>query len=154
MVTRVKDGQPLAGAQVSLLGQVVTADTSGKYTFASVPQGSYSITASATGYLKQQANISVAGTPVAQNFTLATAGVLKGRVVTAAGAGISGAHVDYSGSVLNTFGQITTDSNGYFNAGWVPAASYTVTVSASPSSFKTQYTAVNTGATTTLTFVF
>src|SRR5256885_11360810 len=62
---------PIAGATVSYSGGSTTTDGSGAYTLANVAEGSYSVTASATGYVTQSRTVTVGpGATATQNFAL------------------------------------------------------------------------------------
>jgi hypothetical protein len=65
-------------------------------------------------------------------------------VTHTSGAPISGATVTTSGGVLGTTTAVKTDVNGYYNFGYIPVGSYTVTVSSAKSA-----STITAGATTT-----
>ena len=122
---------PLSGAMVSDGTRTALTDASGAYTIASVPVGSYTVTASADGYSSASATVAVvSGTTSAANFAVAqvappTAGSISGMVSDAAdGMPLSGAAVsDGTRTAL-------TDGSGRYTIADVPPGSYTVTASA------------------------
>lgn len=70
-VTDATTNSPIAGATVSYSGGSATTDSSGSYTLNDVPPGSYSVTASASGYTSQTQAVSVrSGTAAQQSFQL------------------------------------------------------------------------------------
>ena len=153
-VTSATDGHPLVGATVSTGSATTTTDSNGNYSFSSVSAGSYTLTASSTGRLPASATASVtAGSQLVHNFQLSTAGVLKGKVSTSAGAGIASARVTFSGGVLNTTNSVLTDGLGNYSAGYIPIGNYTVAVSAAGAT-KTSNALISAGATTTVNFSF
>jgi PKD repeat protein len=149
-VTNVKNGSALVGAKVSLGGTTVSSDSSGHYSFSKVPQGSYVLTASASGFLSRSYPVSVTGGSIMQNVALSTAGVLQGAVRSVNGVAVAGATVSISGGVLSATFSATTSSSGSYNFGWVPVGTYTATVSASGYGSNSASAAINTGQTTTL----
>jgi thermitase len=70
-VTDANDGLPIVGATVSDGARTSLTDASGQYIIAGVPQGSYTVTASAAGYShSSQAVLVVAGQAATANFAL------------------------------------------------------------------------------------
>jgi uncharacterized membrane protein len=154
LVTDAEDGLPIAGATVSDGTRTVTTDTSGEYTIADVPPGTYQVTASKSGYESSTSTATVVsgGTSVT-NFSLSpepapanTMWVNRIRfstflgsnlfvevsVVSASGL-VAGADVDLTlvcstGELWNFSG--TTNSAGYvkFRLGKAPVGSYAATV--------------------------
>ena len=109
-VTDAGSAAPIAGATVSYSGGSTTTNGSGAYTLANVAEGSYSVTASATGYASQSRTVTVGpGATATQNFALTRPnGAITGTVTSAAtGSPISGATVSYSG------GSTTTNGSGH-----------------------------------------
>jgi thermitase len=153
-VTDADDGSPIAGATVSDGTRTATTDTSGGYTIADVPPGTYQVTASKSGYESSMSTVTVvsSGTAVT-NFCLNPepapgdtmwvnrmcfskfAGsnlFVQVSVVSASGL-VVGADVDLAlacstGELWNFSG--TTNSAGYvkFRLGKAPVGSYTATV--------------------------
>jgi len=105
-------------------------NASGAYTLY-MPAGTYSLTASAPGYL----NSSAASQPVSANSTvtvnlpLAQLGTIAGTVTDLNGVPVSGAHIDFT-NVNFTAGAQTGSAGTYATFG-IPAGTYTVTASAS-----------------------
>jgi hypothetical protein len=108
-----------------------TTDAAGKYSFAGVANGSYTLTPSlAGGYVFTPASLSVAvnGADVTgQNFTDAGAYGISGTVSLATGGALSGASVALTGAATAT---TTTDSSGNYSFGSLADGTYTVVVSA------------------------
>jgi phosphatidylinositol-3-phosphatase len=150
-VTDGSSGAALAGATVSYNGGSTTTDNNGAYSFSNVPAGSYSLTASLSGYSSQSSTTTVtSGSTSTLDFQLAPAapggnGTLTGRVTNASsGAGISGATVSFSGR------SSTTSSTGAYSFSNVPAGTYTVSVTHSGYIGESASATVNSGATSTL----
>ncbi len=136
---RVTDAvqQPIAGASVSVSsggGSGIT-DQAGAYSISGVPRGTYSVTATAGGYVAQTKTVAVtSGATTTLDFSLDVAsspGGITGHVTdAAAGSGIPGASVTFSG------GSTSTDQNGAYSfSGVVPG---TYSVSAAAAGFLTQ----------------
>lgn len=65
-------GNPITGATVTCAGKSATTDASGTYSILDIPQGSYTATASKTGYEASSLNITIgAGQNSAADFALA-----------------------------------------------------------------------------------
>jgi hypothetical protein len=121
-------GAPLAGAAVALTGAssaVATTDAAGLYTFAGLPDGGYTVTASRPGY---------AFSPVFLPVTLAGANVTNGDFVatliptytvsgTISGAGGLAIPVRLSGAMSDS---TTTDAGGRYSFAGLPDGSYMV----------------------------
>lgn len=129
-VTNASSGTAVAGAVVTAGGITATTDASGNYEISIAP-GTYTVTASANGYVGSSATMTVAsGTTVTLNFALQpfTPGVVNsiitGTVIDASsGAAIAGASV--------TVGAVTatTGATGTYTISIAPG-SYTVTAGA------------------------
>ena len=148
-VTDAGTAAPLAGATVSYSGGSTTTNASGQYTLTSVPEGSYTLTASASGYTSQSRSVSVGpGATQTQNFALPTAtGAITGTVTDAAtGKPINGATVSYSG------GSATTNASGQYTLASVPPGTSTVTASASGFTSQSASVIVTADSTTTQNF--
>jgi len=146
-------GSPLEGVQVSAGGYSDVTDTDGRYNITNVPTGTYTVTASKSGFqtssktnvnigAKQTTNLDFSLTP------LPTSGNVAGTVTDAStGNPIEGINVTVPGYFD------MTDENGRYNITNVPAGTYTVQASkegyASSSSTNVVVTA---GQTTTLDF--
>lgn len=111
-ITDVLTGLPLADASVELTGPesaTLTTDASGAYCSDPMPEGTYRVTASATGYFSRSAEASIP--PDAQvDLALAPPLDLSGRL-TKDGAAVSGALVRLLGSATE---YSTSDSQGYY----------------------------------------
>jgi hypothetical protein len=116
-----------SGAVVTLSGgatATATANTSGQYSFPGLSNGSYTVTASKTGYVMTPASqpVTVNGANVSANFSSAVqTSVLSGTI---SGAGGSGATVSLTGA--STASVIANTSGQYSFTGLVNG-SYTVT---------------------------
>ena len=153
-VTSAIDGHAISGAIVSYAGGSAVTDSSGAYQFASIAPGSYSFTASASGWhaVTETATIS-GGNQSTLNFAIATAGVIKGTVSTTSGTAIAGASVTVNGGAVATSKSLTTSSTGAYSSSWIPVGNYTVTATTSSGS-KSQTVTLNTGQTVTVNFTF
>jgi thermitase len=129
-VTDAQTGNAIGGATVSDGTRSATADASGAYTLGNVPAGSYTITASGSGYASASRGVSLnAGQTLTASFALSALvanGSISGTVTDAqTGKAIAGA------TVSDGARGATTDASGTYALGNVPAGSYTVTASAS-----------------------
>ena len=119
---------PIKGASITDGVRITSSDASGNYFIQGVPPGSYTVTASATGYASVAWTTGVkAGTNSLVNFSLAKSitGTISGTVKDATtGALITGA------SVSDGMRNATTDANGSYTISNVPPGKYTVTASA------------------------
>jgi hypothetical protein len=150
-VTDSSTGAAIAGATVSYSGGSTTTDSGGSYTFSNVPAGSYSVTASQTGYVSQTASVTVtAASASTLNFQLSpapTTGAMSGRVTNiSTGGGLSAATVSFSG------GSTTSDTNGNYAFTSVTPGTYNVTASHTGYFNVTKSVTVTSGATATLNF--
>jgi acid phosphatase len=152
-VTDSATGAAIAGASVSYSGGSTTTDSTGSYTFTSVPAGTYSVTASHSGYVNQTNSVTVSpATTSTLNFQLTAAsttnpGTISGRVTNiSTGGAISGATVSYSGA------STTTDTNGNYSFTNVTPGTYNVSASHSGYFVETKSVTVNSGAISALSF--
>src|SRR5262249_39426348 len=134
-------------------GGSTSSDSSGNYFFTNVTPGTYSLTATHSGYFAVTNQVTVpSGATVTLNFAMATGGKVAGTVTNASGIPIAGAAVSITGGSISTTVNVTTSSSGGYNSNWVPVGPYTVTVFASGHPSQSKSTTVNTGATTALNF--
>jgi PKD repeat protein len=153
-ITSAVDGHALAGATVSTGSAASTTDSNGNYSLRSLPAATYTLTASSPGRLPGSASVRVTGgSQLTQNFRLATAGVLRGKVLGSGGSGIGGVKITFSGGVLNTTRSVTTDSSGNYNAGWIPVGSYKVSATVSGATH-TSSTTISAGVVSTVNLTF
>jgi acid phosphatase len=150
-VTNSATGAAIAGATVGFSGGSTTTDSNGAYSFSSITPGTYSVTASQTGFTSQTNSVAVSsGATSTLDFHLSaapTAGAFTGHVTNAnTAAAIAGATVSFSG------GSTTTDSNGAYSFSNVAPGTYSVTVSATGFTSQTGSVTVSSGATSTLDF--
>jgi PKD repeat protein len=125
-------GVGVAGATVSISGGALSSSFSaatssgGSYNFGWVPIGTYTVTATASGYASSFSSTSInTGQTTTLNVLLSTAAAsINGRVTSAAdGHALAGAKVS-TGSATTT-----TDTNGNYTLSSVAAGSYTITAS-------------------------
>jgi hypothetical protein len=147
-------GGPISGATVSTTtgGYSTTTNSDGSYTLSKVAPGTYTVTASKTGYLSaSQPNVSVqVGQTTTVNFVLTpNVGTISGTVTAQGGGGISDATVTTSPGNYSA----TTGSGGSYSIPNVPAGTYSVTASKSGYSPDTKTgVVVNANQTTTVNF--
>ena len=147
----IKSGstEPIAGATVTLKelpGISVLSNTDGYFIFSGLPAGTYTISASKSGYTA--ASIVASAQPnqvtLGGNVVLGVAdqtGLVRGKIFDAADLlPSSGAAVTLSGSGIYS---ATTNGNGEFDLGALPVGSYAITVA------KSGYYTVNGSATVT-----
>lgn len=152
-VTNITTGGAVSGATVSFSGGSATTDANGNYSFSGVAPGTYSVTASHTGYFNVTHSVTVSsGSTATLNFAMATGGKIGGTVTTSTGAVIANASVTLTGGSISTTVHTTTNSSGVYNSNWMPVGTYTVTVSATAHATQSKTASCNTGATTTLNF--
>ncbi|HEX7284534.1 MAG TPA: carboxypeptidase regulatory-like domain-containing protein [Candidatus Angelobacter sp.] len=152
-VTNASTGAGLAGATVSYSGGSTKADTNGYYTLSAVNPGTYTVTATLTGWVTESTSVTVvSGGTVTGNIKLATGGKAAGKVTNKSGGAISGATVKVTGGIVPTTVTITTNSTGNYDSGWVPIGNYSITVSKSGFTTQTKNTTVTTGGTVTVNF--
>ncbi|MCU1337785.1 MAG: alkaline serine protease [Bryobacterales bacterium] len=122
-------GNPVGGAQITINGQTITADSWGLYRAGTLPAGTYPVTVSATGFPTQSLSATVA--PGADTpFTVAM-GVTYGKftgTVTDQGLGVAGAIVQaLSNGLINAVA--VADLAGQYTL-WVPGGTYDLRASA------------------------
>lgn len=156
-VTDAGNGAAIPGATVSFVASQTamsaTADAAGSYTFAVVPQGTYTLTAVASNYGSQSQQVTVVpGGSAAQNFSLSLLpGSLRGQVtdnVTAQP--INGATVAYTTGAVTT--SATADASGNYTLAGVPPGSYTLNTTAPGYSGQSQTVVVSANAASTQNF--
>jgi hypothetical protein len=151
-VTDATTGAALAGAPVSLSnGASTTTDGNGAYVFASLPAGSYTVTASPAGYgaASQTATVSTGVSAIA-NLAATAAPAPPNSTITgtvsdaSSGAPLAGVRVTTQPATAST----TTASNGSYSLS-VPAGSYQVVFVAS--GYNSDFTAASPTAGSTAT---
>ncbi|MBI4151609.1 carboxypeptidase regulatory-like domain-containing protein [Candidatus Woesearchaeota archaeon] len=126
-------GKPISGAQLSILAttRTVVSDASGKYSFPKLIPSTYSVKASAPGYLDHVLSISVsAGPSTTRDFTLQKAAGAATVIVLVRdinGKPLPGVTVAWKGPVQQTQ---KTDAQGSASISNAPAGNYGVLVSA------------------------
>jgi hypothetical protein len=152
-VVNISNNAAISGATVSFSGGTTTTNASGFYQFTNVVPGTYSVTASHTGFFSSTQSATVnSGSTTILNFKLATGGKLAGTVTNSSGTAISGATVVISGGSVPTSVTLTTSSTGAYATNFVPVGTYTITVSATGFTTQSKTATVNTGQTTTVNF--
>lgn len=152
-VTNASSGAVLSGATVKYSGGSTTTSSTGTYTLSLVAAGTYSVSASHTGYLTRTVSVTVtAGQTTTANIAIATAGKIAGTVKTTSGAALSGATVKITGGKVPTTVTLTSSSTGTYATSWIPVGSYTVTVSKTGHTTQSKSATVSSGATTTVNF--
>ena len=119
---------PLAGATVTVGSVTSSADATGRYVLSGLAQGTYNVSATATGHMPTSETVAVPpGQTATANFALEPiTGAIKGVVRDAAtGSPITEAKVS-AGSTSSY-----TDSTGAYMLGGLAAGTYTVTANAS-----------------------
>ena len=114
-----KDNSPISGATVKVGPRSTITDSTGKYVFSGVGQGTYTvITANGKGYTDKEQQVTVAvGDPAQCDFQLYRGGTVSGTVQTTNGSPIAGVTVGiYSAAHTGSgyTGQAQTGVNGSF----------------------------------------
>jgi Domain of unknown function (DUF1929)/Carboxypeptidase regulatory-like domain/Glyoxal oxidase N-terminus len=152
-VTNASTGGAVSGATVGYSGGSTTTSSTGTYTLASVAAGTYTVSASHTGYLTRSISVTVTGgQTTTANIAIATAGKIAGTIKSSSGAVRSGVTVKISGGSVPTTVTLTTSSTGTYATGWIPVGSYTITASKTGLTTQSKGATVNSGATTTVNF--
>lgn len=151
-VTDAATGAVIAGATVtSSNGGTATTNAAGEYTFTSVPNGSYTISAAASGYTGGSVTVTVAGGNTIANVALTPTGAtppvgtytVSGQVTDAA------THAAIPGAAVTLGGQsATTDVGGHYAFTGVSDGTYTLTASAAGYTTGTMSVTVNGAGTT------
>jgi hypothetical protein len=144
-VTDAASGSPVSGATVSYSGGQATTDSSGAYSFTGITEGTYDVSASASGYTAQTLTVTVGpGQAASKNFALAPTGVgtVSGVVTDAVtGSPVAGATVSYLG------GSTTTDSGGLYTLASLPDGNTTVTATHAGYTDQSAVVVITTGST-------
>jgi hypothetical protein len=118
-----------SGTTVTLSGGMsasTTSDASGNYSFSGLPNGSYTVTPSKTGFTFTPANqpVTINGANATANFTIAAVPTfsISGAITPAANG--SGATVKLTGAATAT---VTADTSGNYTFSGLANGSYTVT---------------------------
>lgn len=152
-VTNASTGAGLSGVAVSYSGGSAVTDASGNYRLNSVSPGTYTLTASKSGWVSASTSVTVvSGGTATANVKIATGGKIAGKVTNKSGAAISGATVKLTGGIVPTTVTVTTNSSGNYDSNWVAIGNYSVQVSKTGYTTQTKNTTASTGSTTTLNF--
>ena len=152
-VTNASTGAGLQGVTVSYTGGSAITDAGGNYKLNSVSPGTYTLTASKSGWVSASTSATVvSGGTATANIKIATGGKIAGKVTNRSGAAISGATVKLTGGIVPTTVTVTTNSSGNYDSNWVAIGNYSVQVSKTGYTTQTKNTTASTGSTTTLNF--
>lgn len=124
--------EKIAGATITIAGKTTTTGTDGSWEL-SIAAGSFTVTASKTGFITRTLARTTLGTETWASFSLSKANAATGTAI------LQG--VIYRGSnslnrianasiTLSTGQTITTDANGYYKLTSLPAGTVTITASA------------------------
>lgn len=128
-VTNAVTGEPIAGATIAIDGTelTTTTDSNGAYTISGVQAGTYTITASVSGYTAQSQPLTVDGDEVVNFALVPIAASVTGRVTNAlTGDPIIGATV----CIDDTDQCAITVAGGYYSIGGVLNGEHTATATA------------------------
>ena len=146
----------IGGATVRNSNGTSTVSTSdGKYSFTGLAQASYSLSASAPGWITSSSqSAKVWGTYTTDlNFYLKPLlGSVAGTVVDSSGHPIAGAHVQFVGGTIATNLAKVASSTGQYSSGGISIGTYTVTASDSGHTASSKSVTVTTGTTKQLNF--
>lgn len=128
-------GTAVSGVSVARTGgSAVTTNASGDFTFTNVPNGTYTLTPTKTGFIfsptTRSATVNNANL-ISQNFTATAVFTISGHIQTSAAVAISGVSVTRTGSAT----PVTTNASGDFTFTGVPNGTYTLTPSKSGLTF-------------------
>lgn len=144
-------GLGIANASVSLsaCAPATTTDINGNFRFVNLPTGSYTVSASATGYYANSQTVSVSGgqkLSVTIKLTgIAATGGITGQVVdSVTGLPVVGATVSLGPGLVTV-----TDLSGSYSLALVPFGNYTMTVSALNYQSQSLAVTIDPGKTTT-----
>ncbi len=145
------DCSALSGVTVSIGSTVTTTDSYGKFSIPATAGVPLAMTAKRSGWGSvTKVASAVPGQASPAKFLMASSGVLKGKVLSPAGASLSGATVTVKGGALKITKSVTTDAYGNFSTSWIPVGTYTVGADLTGYQGASATATVSTGATTTL----
>lgn len=129
-VVDASTGQPLGGVSVVISGTsfIVVTDSTGAFSLADIPQGSYQIQFSIIGYTSSAASVTVTAGSIKDigNVSLkSTTGIIKGTI-TGANGPLEGALITVTGTFV---GSTLTGADGSFIITGVAPGGVTITVS-------------------------
>lgn len=131
-VTSAIDGRVLANATVTAGGKSGLSDSSGQFIIADLAAGTYTATASLSGWSTNSVSATVVSSATTSvGIKLATTGRISGTVTTSAGAVVTGAKVTFTGGLVASNTSVSTSTTGTYTSAWIPVGSYTVTVAKS-----------------------
>lgn len=143
-------GSPIANVKVARTSSIfATTNTNGEYTLTGVPNGSFYITPSRSGFNFQPTTrlITVRGANLTGvDFTAVQGVTISGRATTANGSGIAGARIEREG--ISSLFSTTTDSQGYYSFASVTPGNYIVRATATGYAFSPRAKGVTVGSTT------
>ena len=102
-VTDSATSGPINGATVTAGSSSTTSDASGQYTLSSLAADTYTVTASAPGYITGSASVTVnANSTTVQNFTLVASGVANTSLAVASASGTYGGTTTLSATLTSS----------------------------------------------------
>ena len=123
-ITSTLDGSPVSGVSVFItsISRSTTTDGAGAYALIDVPDGSYTLEATKTGYISYSDSVTVAAN-VSKSFTVAPVTQTVSGTVTSSstGANIEGVSVTIDGRPA-----VTTNSSGAYSRNTVPDGTHSV----------------------------
>jgi EmrB/QacA subfamily drug resistance transporter len=138
MVRTAGTGQPLAGAAVSLAsgsGEIITGQTTdgaGRYRFAGLAPGGYTLAVTAPGHQPAALPVTVADGEQAVRDAELDGGGVRGSARTPAGAAVPDALITLLDGDGNVAAATTTGADGSYAIPGVPAGDYTVIATGYP----------------------
>jgi hypothetical protein len=149
-VTDAGTTDPIAGATVTDGTRSATTDTNGNYTIYYVPEGTYTVTASADGYNSVSQSVVVVSENTT-NLDFALTAIAYGAIHGTATDFATGNPIE-GATVTDGTRSATTDSTGYYLINDVPEGDYTVTASATGYEDASQLVTVTGNSSTTENF--
>lgn len=123
-VTSTLDGSPVSGVSVFItsISRSTTTDGAGNYSLIDVPDGSYTIEATKTGYVSYSSAITVSG-DLAKSFTFETVTQTVSGTVTSSS---TGANLEGVTVTIGTRPAVSTNSSGVYSRNTVPDGTHSV----------------------------
>lgn len=152
-VSSAVNGAAISGVTVKAGGQSSITDMSGFYKLPTLAPGTYTLTATKSGWLTNSTTATVvSGSATTANIKLAASGRISGTVKTSTGALVSAAKVAMSGGVIANTTSASTNSSGVYTSAYIPVGNYSVTVTKTGLPTRTGTAAVTAGGRITLNF--
>jgi Carboxypeptidase regulatory-like domain/Calcineurin-like phosphoesterase len=153
-VMSVPDNMPVANVSIAYSADSTLTDGSGNYAFPTVSAGSYSVTASKSGWTTVKKSLTVtSGGNSALNFQIARTGEFVGTIRKAKdGHTLGDARVTVSGGVIPTTKSLSTSGKGTYATGKIATGSYTISVQKDGFKSQSKRVTLNAGSTTRVDF--